>query len=82
MRLLIKLKRQPDRERPEARITPSELKRRLERGEPTTLLDVRQAVQSATNQRFIPGSRRIPPAEVPDRYLELPRDQLIVPYCT
>jgi len=32
--------------------------------------------------RTIPGSIRIPPEEVSKRYPELPRDKMIVAYCT
>jgi len=74
--------RRPERPRPEARISVSELKQRLERGEPIVILDVRLPSDAATGERRIPGSRRIPPAEVPDRYAELPLDRMIVPYCT
>lgn len=63
-------------------ISASELKQRLERGEPTLALDVRQPTAYAEYPGAIPGSTRISPSEIPDRYPELPRDRLIVPYCT
>lgn len=63
-------------------ITTADLHRRLTRGVPTLVLDVRQPGAYAEFPGAIPGSVRIPPSEVPDRYAELPRDRLIVPYCT
>ena len=32
--------------------------------------------------RTIPGSLRIPPEEIQTRYAELPRDKIIILYCT
>ncbi len=63
-------------------ISVGELKRRLDRGENVVVLDVRQPSAYAEYPGAIPGSSRIPPAELPDRYHELPQDRLIVPYCT
>jgi sulfur-carrier protein adenylyltransferase/sulfurtransferase len=74
-------RREPTTEGP-PRITIQELKRRLDRGEDIVLLDVRQPFAYANYPGAIPGSIRIPPAELPARYGELPRDRLIVAYCT
>jgi adenylyltransferase/sulfurtransferase len=63
-------------------ITIEELRQRLERGNNVVVLDVRQPLAYAEYPGTIPGSVRIPPAELPDRYGELPRDRLIVAYCT
>jgi rhodanese-related sulfurtransferase len=63
-------------------ITAAELKGRLDRGEPILPLDVRQPTAYAKQPGGIPGSLRIPPAAVPDFYGKLPRDRLVVPYCT
>jgi rhodanese-related sulfurtransferase len=63
-------------------ILAAELHQRLRRGERILPLDVRQPAAYAEHAGAIPGSRRIPPAEVPDRYAEVPRDLLVVPYCT
>ena len=59
-----------------------DLKRRLDRGEETLVLDVRHAGTREDLPGSIPGSVRIPPEELPERYGELPRDRLIVAYCT
>lgn len=63
-------------------ISAADLKKRLDRGMPTVVLDVRQPDAYATYPDAIPGSLRIKPGAIPERYGELPRDRLIVPYCT
>ena len=63
-------------------ISPAELNHRLDSGVLTAVLDVRQPNAYADHPGAIPGSIRIPPSELPNRYGELPRDRLIVPYCT
>jgi len=75
-------RRQPASRQSTPTITADDLERRLKRGEPVLVLDVRQPVAYAEYPGEIPGSVRIPPSEIPDRYAELPRDRLIVPYCT
>jgi rhodanese-related sulfurtransferase len=61
-------------------ISAAELRRRLALGEDIVRLDVRQPGAYADFPGAIPGSVRIPPTELPDRYGELPRDRPIVPY--
>jgi hypothetical protein len=61
-------------------VSPEELKRRLDRGEDVVVLDVRQPEAYAECPGAIPGSIRIPPAEIPERYNELPRNRPIIPY--
>jgi len=63
-------------------ITVEELRQRLERHDTMVVLDVRQPHAYSEYPGEIPGSVCIPPAELPDRYGELPRDRLIVAYCT
>jgi hypothetical protein len=63
-------------------ISTAELHQRLGRGERILPLDVRQPAAYLEYPGAIPGSWRIPPAEVPDCYVEIPRDLLVVPYCT
>jgi rhodanese-related sulfurtransferase len=64
------------------RITVGDLATRLQRGEPTVLLDVRQPAAFEQYPNAIPGSLRIAPGEIPQRYAELPTDRTIVAYCT
>ena len=66
---------------PTARISISDLKRRLDRREPTTILDVRQAIQITPETRTLPNALIIPPNEIENRYHELPTDREIVVYC-
>jgi len=66
----------------EPSISAADLRRLLEQGEGITVLDVRQPAAYAEYPGSIPGSTRIPPAEIPDRYHEIPRDRPIVVYCT
>lgn len=64
------------------RITTEEVKRRLDAGEPILFLDTRSDQAWKDAQWQIPGSKRIPPDDVSDHLGEIPRDRLIVTYCT
>ena len=63
-----------------ARITPDELKARLERGERVTILDVRGADEVACAPHALPGALWIKPDDLPRRLRELPRDAMVVLY--
>jgi rhodanese-related sulfurtransferase len=63
-------------------LTAPELKRRMDAGENLVVVDVRQATGYEVYSGTIPGSVRIPPTVLPDRYGELPRDRGIVLFCT
>lgn len=67
---------------PVSTISPKELRRMLDRGEPVTVLDVRSRQSYADAHASIPGSLRIPPHEIPERFTEIPRERLTVAYCT
>jgi adenylyltransferase/sulfurtransferase len=60
-------------------ITAVELKRRIDRGDKFTLLDVREPNEYQINR--IPGTILIPLGEVPRRYAELNREDEVVVYC-
>jgi len=65
------------------RITPQKVIERLDRGERVVFVDARsaRAYEQATHQ--IPASMRIPPdADVRLYTADLPRDAVIVAYCT
>jgi hypothetical protein len=64
------------------RIGRQELKERLDRGEPMTLLDVRQKAQVDLDPRALPGARWLSPDEAARRGEELPRDREAIAYCT
>ena len=46
------------------------------------VVDVRQPAGYDAYPGAIRGAVRIPPAELPDRYEQLPRDRPLVLYCT
>jgi molybdopterin/thiamine biosynthesis adenylyltransferase/rhodanese-related sulfurtransferase len=60
-------------------ITAVELKKRLDRGDKLTLIDVREPNEFQINR--IPGARLIPLGEIPRRYAELDPDDEIVVNC-
>jgi hypothetical protein len=66
---------------PIARVRPVEVKRRLERGDRFTLLDVRRADQMTQDNRILPRATLMPPDAVSSRYAELPPDREVVVYC-
>jgi membrane protein DedA with SNARE-associated domain len=65
-----------------ARITPQELKQRLDAGESLQVVDLRQVLDFQANPFVIPGALHLDPKEIEDRHVEIPRDREIVLYCT
>jgi membrane protein DedA with SNARE-associated domain len=65
-----------------ARITPDDLKQRLDAGEDVLVLDLRSALDVDTMAYMIPGSLRVAAEDLEHRHRELPRDREIVLYCT
>jgi adenylyltransferase/sulfurtransferase len=66
-------------ERSPTEITAPELKRRLDRGEPLRIIDVREPNEYQINR--IGGSQLIPLGELPRRYAELDPDEQFVMQC-
>ena len=64
------------------RITIEEVKQRMDRGEPILFIDTRNPHDWGESDVKIPGALRIHYSELEQRLDELPRDRLIVPYCT
>ncbi len=64
------------------RITASELKATLDRGEPITIIDLRHALDALPDPRTLPGAIRMTPDELRTRQSEIPRDRGVVLYCT
>jgi rhodanese-related sulfurtransferase len=64
------------------RISKEEVKRRLDAGERIVFLDTRSDDAWRKADRQIPGSRRVPPDAVVQHLSEIPRERLIVTYCT
>lgn len=64
-----------------ARITPEELKQKLDSGQDIRIIDVRHALDFEADPYIIPGTLRIPPEEL-ESYPEVPKDREVVVYCT
>ena len=64
------------------RITVEELKAKIAKNEPVTIIDSRsQGSYDGSNQK-IKGAIRIPANEIESRLKEIPRDKEVVIYCT
>jgi membrane protein DedA with SNARE-associated domain/rhodanese-related sulfurtransferase len=64
-----------------ARITPIELKRRLDAGDPLVIVDLRTALDAATVPYKVPGARLIDPRELQHPHHTIPRGSEVVFYC-
>ncbi len=64
-----------------ARITPDELKRKLEVGEDIVIIDVRHSLDFEADPHIIPGALRIPFEQI-ESHPEISSDREIVVYCT
>jgi|SRR5208337_174872 len=64
------------------RITPEELKEKLEAGEPLTIIDLRHPLDLLPDPYTLPGALRISPEELERRNNEITRDGEIVLFCT
>lgn len=66
-----------------ARITPEELKRRLDLGDETlAIVDTRAALEVDAEPFAVPGALWIPAEDISRRHAELPRGRELVLYCT
>jgi membrane protein DedA with SNARE-associated domain len=65
-----------------ARITPEELKAKLDGGEDAMVVDVRHRVDFESDPQTIPGALHMTIEELEARHHEIPRDRDIVLYCT
>jgi membrane protein DedA with SNARE-associated domain len=65
-----------------ARVSPEELKRKLDAGEDVAILDVRSALDVAATPFAIPGSRWVPAEALDEHLAEIPRDRELVLYCS
>lgn len=61
--------------------TPKQVKERLDKGEPLTIIDIREAWEVSTVKLDLPAVRFIPMKEIPRRLGELPKEQDIVVHC-
>jgi hypothetical protein len=58
------------------------LRKRLDRGDPVTILDVRQHEAAEADPRRLPGAVVMAPDTVAERGRELPKERDVVAYCT
>ena len=65
-----------------ARITPEELKTRMDAGENLMLVDLRHSIDFEAEPVRIPGALHLSTEELEARHREIPRDREIVLYCT
>jgi membrane protein DedA with SNARE-associated domain/rhodanese-related sulfurtransferase len=65
-----------------ARITPEELKERLDLGEDIFLVDLRDAIEFEIEPRTIPGALRLSVEELEENHHKIPRDREVVLFCT
>ncbi len=63
------------------RVTIDELNRRMEAGEPVTVLDVRRASYDESDVK-VAGAVRIEPDALEQEYRRLPQGPRVVTYCT
>jgi membrane protein DedA with SNARE-associated domain len=65
-----------------ARISPEELKDKLDAGEPLTIVDLRHSLDFEADPETIPGAFRMDAHELEDKDERLPRDREVILYCT
>jgi membrane protein DedA with SNARE-associated domain len=58
-----------------ARVTPAELKAKLDAGDPLMIVDLRHSLDFAADPAVIPGAIHLTPDEVERRAAEIPRDR-------
>jgi len=64
-----------------ARITPEELKHKLDAGEAVMVLDVRHPLEFAAEPQTIPGALYLPLEDLDKGHQKIPRDRDVALYC-
>ena len=64
------------------RVTVDEVMQRMRRGEEFTFIDTRNPKAWAEAETKLPGAIRIPADQVGEHIGEIPRDRVIITYCT
>ncbi len=64
-----------------ARITPEELKEKLDAGEDVLIVDLRHSLDFDANPETIPGALHVDAADLEEAYEVIPRDREIVLFC-
>ena len=65
-----------------ARITPQELKAKMEQGAPLFIVDMRHDLELDDGRRTLPGALHLTLEELEDRHTEIPRDRDIALFCS
>jgi rhodanese-related sulfurtransferase len=65
-----------------ARVTPEEVRQRLDAGEDLLILDLRDAVEFEVEPHTIPGAFHLSLEELEKQHHKFPRDREIVVFCT
>ncbi len=65
-----------------SRLTVDEVKERMERGEQFVFVDTRNPTAWAEAETKLPGAIRVPVDEVEGHLEEIPRDRVVITYCT
>jgi membrane protein DedA with SNARE-associated domain len=65
-----------------ARITPDELRQKLDAGEDIVVVDLRDSLEFEADTGAVPGALHMLPDELDARHEEIPRDREVILYCT
>ena len=65
----------------QARITPEELRAKMDAGEQVIVVDLRHLMSVEADPELIPGAKWIDPENLDQRAAEIPRDREVVLYC-
>ncbi len=65
-----------------ARISPEELKQKLDAGEDLVIVDLRHSLDFEAEPQMIPGAHRMDAAEMEEASEVVPRDRDVILYCT
>jgi hypothetical protein len=65
-----------------SRITPEELKEKIDSGEDLMIVDLRHSVDFEADPETIPGAFRMDSRELEEKNDRLPRDREVILYCT
>ena len=64
------------------RVTVDEVRERMARGEQFTFVDTRNPQAWGEADEKLPGAVRVPADEVESHLDEIPRDRVVITYCT
>jgi rhodanese-related sulfurtransferase len=64
------------------RVTVDEVRERMDRGEPFAFADTRNPKAWGESNVKLPGAIRVPADEVEQHLSEIPKDRVVITYCT